>query len=738
MITIKIIKPAGEIFWLDVPVVQTVGMVLNNPAFYKGKANDYSYPVRIDMDETTGEIFNWSENARSTFERANEMFFGLQLKAELYDNGFPIANGMIEVTEISEQYVEFNVKSRYGLISRFSEKKLNVLLKDKLQIINTVAYSQQLWYNVGYTGSPTTINCQLGGHPVFTPWNTSLHQTLLDLAATLNTLFMWASPLQVTATVFGTSLVIGANWQGCTEDAAGNNLHMHFIPDNTGGVVMILDPANSVTSAKCCAMQWGFEMDNKGDQFWPDSNYCYFPVRFEESGVINPLDVPNEYTEFYFNYFYVGTAPAPLIGEWRIPYRSLLDSNLIESGISPFLYALYILQQIILTCGLSKFTCTSNYKDLQDIVKGLCLINNINTERKKYFEPGFDMGNFQSALDEKVDLATKLPNEATVQEYIDAVCDLINCRLFVNNATGEVELVPLQTILEDSTYIDWTNKVASHPIITMELAKSYKIGFDYDGNDALVDELTKELGERPVVIVATTADFDKLVVTLNITNNTLYYVLEQRKFYRGAFTMSGPVIFPILYSDCLTDFETGSNGFDFPENLSEVEEIKIGGDIVRCFADGKTIVSYAKQAITTVWTSPHDIDQANYVKPNKIRFSIYRGMMGAYGLSTGVSYPVGTYNNVNPENYINHGPNLSLYDNTDTDGLYNKFHKDWLKFLQQARQIELEMDLDETDIAQLDFKRKYMINNEIYLIKDIEVTYPIHGTTKVVFKKYEK
>ena len=340
MIAIKIIKPTGEVYWLDVPRDQSIGMVLNNPAFYKGKANDYSYPLRVVMDEKTGIVFNWSENHRSSFERSNAMFFATELKAELYDDGFPIANGSIEVTEICEDYVEFNINSRYGLISRFSEKKLNVLLKDKLQVINTVGLAQVLVYNVGYTGSPSMISCQLGGHPVFTPWNTSLHQTLLDCAASLNALFMWGSAYQVTATVAGTQITITANWLGVTEDASGNNLHMKFIPSSTGGVVWILNAAASMTSAKTCNYQWYAEMSGKQDKFWPDANYCYFPVKFEESGVIDPLDVPNPYAEFYFNYYFVGTSPGPLIGNWWIPYRSVLDSSNIEIGISPYLFAM--------------------------------------------------------------------------------------------------------------------------------------------------------------------------------------------------------------------------------------------------------------------------------------------------------------------------------------------------------------------------------------------------------------
>ncbi len=69
------------------------------------------------------------------------------------------------------------------------------------------------------------------------------------------------------------------------------------------------------------------------------------------------------------------------------------------------------------------------------------------------------------------------------------------------------------------------------------------------------------------------------------------------------------------------------------------------------------------------------------------------------------------------------------------DGLYERFHKDWMIFQENTAPIEMEFDLDIFDLQTIDMKEKIYVAGQNYLIGKISVTLPLNGPVKMILYK---
>ena len=90
--------------------------------------------------------------------------------------------------------------------------------------------------------------------------------------------------------------------------------------------------------------------------------------------------------------------------------------------------------------------------------------------------------------------------------------------------------------------------------------------------------------------------------------------------------------------------------------------------------------------------------------------------------------------NLHEQDYYN---TLSFnFDFKGEKGIYNQFHREELEFLEKAELITIEVNLNDTDIAQLDLRRPVRIFQNIYYINTIEGYNPVkEGLTTVTLIK---
>jgi len=450
-------------------------------------------------------------------------------------------------------------------------------------------------------------------------------------------------------------------------------------------------------------------------------------VRNDDSGILSNL-----YTDgttvpvFWQNYYNAVTA--------HFSIKPDFEDARFQAAVSPLPYAFYIVD-IILANAFKQIVydkIVSDY-DIETLYQRILIWNNFSSENPDYVNDGYSALSVASVVSEYYNLQNHVP-DITASEFLNAIRLLTSIVFFAKPGSDVVSLSSLSGILQADFVRDYTGKFISNPIAEKPANQGFNFNFLPDGGDSNNQDLIKSIEDKIIVEVYEYADLPAVP-----DMNTIYLVGIQGKYYRPQFN---PYLAAYTYQDWGDDINSAKLG-DKPytditpqcDTLHMVEDATFG-------SSHHIMVPFVKQKMTSYRAHSVFSTDDEYKQPFGLRFLQYLGM--APDAASAYTYPLASSDNIYINNIAYANPQLALrwgdarigQANGERSGLKN-LYTDWLTFLNTAKQVEIYANINHIDWLSIDMSEKISNENSIYLIKMVEIEFPLTQPAKYTLMKYE-
>lgn len=335
--------------------------------------------------------------------------------------------------------------------------------------------------------------------------------------------------------------------------------------------------------------------------------------------------------------------------------------------------------------------------------------------------------------------AEALP-EMTKAEFIANILKMFCATIFPEK--GYYDVRTNSSILQDKTFIDWTQKVSDIYAIVAGEAGSYSLEYA-NGEQSFDPAKEEDFGEELAQSIYSASNYEELISKFRTSDN---YVNVRVTFSGNVY--SGKAVKAYLYWKRVWDWigtilmgeivfnktETTIPLIDivFQANVNKVElseesgdgpsyENSIGFICTPCIpANVATLINVEStdaQVTLRAMAPVVDIPTVGGNRPS----DVYIGLLIENNF-----FDQGNYF-TRPEPYIDGGTEMS---NTrysiaigGTNGLYAKFHETFAQWqVKKKDSVKADVVLSPADIAQLKLWRKIMLYNRLFLIKTMEIT----------------
>lgn len=319
-----------------------------------------------------------------------------------------------------------------------------------------------------------------------------------------------------------------------------------------------------------------------------------------------------------------------------------------------------------------------------------------------------------------------------ILELLNGIRNMFNVGFFTNHLGNHIHIVPLKDLLT-TEIIDLTDKVVdiSERDFTFEHPDGHDYGYDWDSGcktvgEFLLDKFNPEdytvFFPRSNRFVLPPADVSSLDQICFIRNESAYYICK----YTVPETYPAD---PPYYS-----WERLTLGF--MNSILEKKERSLQSTLSTIFPNVAEKEVYPGNPIP--WNDQAIIDSKgfkdtyfnyelywrnfNFSFLNDIqpKLLFYRGMIDNQAFAS-----CDCYNPAGQESY-----DLTLNWNGEK-GLFNVWHRDWVKFLDSATVHTFKVMLSTVDIMNIDLRKRVRIGANVYLIKKIELTLPMDAPASI-------
>lgn len=330
--------------------------------------------------------------------------------------------------------------------------------------------------------------------------------------------------------------------------------------------------------------------------------------------------------------------------------------------------------------------------------------------------------------------AEALP-EMTKAEFIANILKMFCATIFPEK--GYYDVRTNSSILQDKTFIDWTQKVSDIYAIVAGEAGSYSL--EYATGEQNYDPAKEEdFGEELAQSIYSASNYEELIskfrtsdnyVDVRVTFSGNVYSGKAVKAYlywsRPPGVMGKPIFNKTETSIPLIDIvfqanvnkvelsEGGGDGQNYENNIGFICTPCIPANVATFIYTGSTNAQVTLRAMAPVV----DIPTVGGNRPS----DVYIGLLIENNF-----FDQGNYF-TRPEPYIDGGTEMA---NTrysiaigGTNGLYAKFHETFAQWqVKKKDSVKADVVLSPADIAQLKLWRKIMLYNRLFLIKTMEIT----------------
>lgn len=330
--------------------------------------------------------------------------------------------------------------------------------------------------------------------------------------------------------------------------------------------------------------------------------------------------------------------------------------------------------------------------------------------------------------------AEALP-EMTKAEFIANILKMFCATIFPEK--GYYDVRTNSSILQDKTFIDWTQKVSDIYAIVAGEAGSYSL--EYANGEQNYDPAKEEdFGEELAQSIYSASNYEELIskfrtsdnyVDVRVTFSGNVYSGKAVKAYlywsRPPGVMGKPIFNKTETSIPLIDIvfqanvnkielsEGGGDGQNYENNIGFICTPCIPANVATFIYTGSTNAQVTLRAMAPVV----DIPTVGGNRPS----DVYIGLLIENNF-----FDQGNYF-TRPEPYIDGGTEMA---NTrysiaigGTNGLYAKFHETFAQWqVKKKDSVKADVVLSPADIAQFKLWRKIMLYNRLFLIKTMEIT----------------
>ncbi len=410
------------------------------------------------------------------------------------------------------------------------------------------------------------------------------------------------------------------------------------------------------------------------------------------------------------------------INAWD-PVSSTFKSYVNEYNI-PHFYLCHILMRMMSTFG---FTLNDNFFYDHPDLRQLVIMSDF------YKNQDWILIEDHHANDFVLNPAWYLP-KYLIKSFINDLRSAFFCEFFVNNRSKQVDIKSLKQILTSPDYVDITDKADKEYEIEFEdEADGYDFGYEKDDADEQLSDII-DVDEYDRIDDVDTRD-DLPAYTGPATydhENEICLVRDENTFWCWC-------------NDIITGFRWVLLTYNFNHKLSG------SGDLQRTSSS-----AYPKMAIRTTQLIPvmdvkafdlpdHPLKDSggvyyklldSFIAQNKPKLVFYHGLVQMYPQDPGHQYyPFASGDYYYTDVYSVYrkvtGKTVSLVMDGE-GGLFENFGQEFAFWWYNRKKSTIwKINWSTIDLHNLDFSKKYRINNQNYLVKAVEVTINANGNLEV-------
>ena len=306
-----------------------------------------------------------------------------------------------------------------------------------------------------------------------------------------------------------------------------------------------------------------------------------------------------------------------------------------------------------------------------------------------------------------LDLADAMP-DVSLEDFVKNLLAAFCATIFIHR--GGIQIKSNQSIIQDSSFVDWSNKVSDGAEVEFKDGQNYEYGFSNVSDDDLNADI---------------ADFNTIADCLAAPDDTFVRCLETgdvyRKIQRPYITESGS---QTLYA----------NGLDLARQDSMIplpQDSQSGSDLdtfsatsnwvpIKCIPYVFNYTVGIRNERDGVMLPIVENPTVGGTRPTTVQFGLLQtGIAGQEYVPvaqfTSNGYIGTTFGHFSPAD-----PPLNLIGD---NGLYERFHKGFQSWLGKDKTVyKVDINLSAADIANLQMWKKVMLYNRLFFIKSLSIT----------------
>lgn len=482
---------------------------------------------------------------------------------------------------------------------------------------------------------------------------------------------------------------------------------------------------------------YNYLKDRSADSYSGDKDIVLFPqynpslfnskatLKGSPTPYTSPYDtlLPEQYAQ-YLNYYdhHEPTTGSPDIRDFWFCSKGTPDRT-NDLAISPSYYIKNLITKILEQNGFNSVE-SADFLDVAEIAKLVMTSDKFFRMRVNLTAP-LGTYTYKPLFIDFTDFIFKqkdfLP-DVTISTFLKGIKNMFNLSYFFDKVTGKVELRHNETILDDESYEEWTNKC----FLLHEKEATQIDGFTLkytNSDDALYSEI-KPLRGR--IVLPSVWDYGSLPPLTQ--RGKVCLVRQENIYYEQEYGLGGLVWKFYSYAnahysvDGAEELESSSDTWHVGKQVDQIE----------------TLVTDNLQPLSgsytgkKVWRIPQGEFSGNGdrfgLQPktsSNVRLLFYRGMqlyIDHYNYwivgNDDPFYPYATNDEYDPQGNVI-GTHSLLWDSSK--GLHDKWWSKWLVFMQKQVPIRRAVTLTIDDLLNFNFKKKKMIDNIKYFWKDGDV-----------------
>jgi hypothetical protein len=387
----------------------------------------------------------------------------------------------------------------------------------------------------------------------------------------------------------------------------------------------------------------------------------------------------------------------------------------------PFVYATYALEEIFKNGGYGY--ASGSFMEDEEIQK-LTIYN--TRARDQIFKDS--TGKYLGPQD-RINLAEHLP-DIPVKEYLLALKNLFCLGYFFDKNGNNVEVIPLKEVLSSRKTQDWTGRISRKKEMTPASEnKGYLLEYEHDSSDGYQSDRLANLFF--VNVQPSVATFSALPASGNNAGD-VRLVTNENVYYRVVIGVGGTADTWEFHSENLYPLRSGDETYKLKPKASTLCLLRGVNNLFSPTTYDDYTIPRSEQAGNTAAFAGQKHDYS-------LRFLFYRGFQPS-GVTLGSGtlpfvYPFASYDTVNH----NGGTcgNYSLRWDGEK-GLYNVWHRQWIDFMNNARQVEADVHLTPGMLQTLRFQDPIRDGNQEYILAKLSIEFDASGIGACIATMYQK